>query len=266
MSIRSFFRSVARRVCLTHNTLRYRLEFRCVLECFERVDPKPTELLDAGAGSGEMSLRLLHAGWCRRLTAVEPSETTFKILTRNAAALRNTVVLRAGLEKLPLADQSFDCVLSTQVFEHIPDDGAAADEVSRVTKPGGFAIISVPHPPELVPNPEHCRPGYTEAELRRLFEPRGYTHLHSEYFLTATTQGRLAKALRLPFSGVFVPVSLIDAESRLSNEARKSQQPYGICCLFRKSLAASGPKDFSSENEPATTKTGAGERCRGSNK
>jgi SAM-dependent methyltransferase len=45
---------------------------------------------------------------------------------------------------LPINDHSFDCVLCTQVLEHVPDPRQILSEVHRVIKPEGFAIISLP--------------------------------------------------------------------------------------------------------------------------
>lgn len=52
---------------------------------------------------------------------------------------------RASAEALPFADDSFDAVISDNVFEHLPDVPAATSEIARVLRPGGVAIIVV-HP------------------------------------------------------------------------------------------------------------------------
>jgi SAM-dependent methyltransferase len=44
---------------------------------------------------------------------------------------------------LDLPDGSFDCVFSSSVFEHIHDVESATQEVARVLRPGGIAIISI---------------------------------------------------------------------------------------------------------------------------
>lgn len=69
------------------------------------------------------------------------------------------------------ADQSFDCVVSFQVIEHIQDDGLFLKEINRVLKPGGKAYLTTPNRPmSLSRNPWHIRE-YTAAELTRLAQP-----------------------------------------------------------------------------------------------
>jgi SAM-dependent methyltransferase len=46
--------------------------------------------------------------------------------------------------EIPVADDSFDCVLSTEVMEHTTDPRFYLQEVGRVTKPGGSLVLSVP--------------------------------------------------------------------------------------------------------------------------
>lgn len=46
--------------------------------------------------------------------------------------------------KLPFADEAFDRVLASEVFEHIPDDEAAFAELFRVLKPGGTMAVTIP--------------------------------------------------------------------------------------------------------------------------
>lgn len=45
---------------------------------------------------------------------------------------------------IPFADATFDLVLSNQVLEHVPDLGAALDDVARVLKPGGVFFSLFP--------------------------------------------------------------------------------------------------------------------------
>ena len=46
---------------------------------------------------------------------------------------------------LPIATESVDTVLSNQVLEHLREPGIAVDEMARILKPGGVAIITAPH-------------------------------------------------------------------------------------------------------------------------
>ena len=56
---------------------------------------------------------------------------------------------RAGVQcqdvtALTFANDSFDVCTSTEVFEHVPDDTAAFDEMLRVLRPGGHLVFTVP--------------------------------------------------------------------------------------------------------------------------
>jgi SAM-dependent methyltransferase len=48
------------------------------------------------------------------------------------------------IHALPLADDSFDCVVCTGTFEHIRDPWKATRELMRILKPGGIIYIDVP--------------------------------------------------------------------------------------------------------------------------
>ena len=50
---------------------------------------------------------------------------------------------------MPDADASFELVICNHVFEHVPSDGAALDEIARVLTPNGVAIVQVPHATDL---------------------------------------------------------------------------------------------------------------------
>jgi len=53
-------------------------------------------------------------------------------------------VRHEDLQKLSFDDNSFDIVLSSEVFEHIPNPYKAHKEVFRVLKPGGKHVFTVP--------------------------------------------------------------------------------------------------------------------------
>tara|TARA_Y200000002_G_scaffold320272_1_gene280008 strand:- start:652 stop:1434 length:783 start_codon:yes stop_codon:yes gene_type:complete len=52
--------------------------------------------------------------------------------------------VKADICDLPFADASFDWILCNHVLEHIPNDTKAMQELYRVLKPGGIALLQVP--------------------------------------------------------------------------------------------------------------------------
>ncbi|MCH2076144.1 MAG: class I SAM-dependent methyltransferase [Rhodobacteraceae bacterium] len=64
------------------------------------------------------------------------------------------------LRALTFADESFDLVISIEVFEHVFEVEKAFKEVARVLKPGGCHVFSIP---VYYPFPEHST---VRAELR----------------------------------------------------------------------------------------------------
>lgn len=52
--------------------------------------------------------------------------------------------VKADICNLPFKDNSYDFILCNHVLEHIPDDTKAMQELYRVLKPGGTAILQIP--------------------------------------------------------------------------------------------------------------------------
>ena len=52
--------------------------------------------------------------------------------------------VKADITNLPFKDDSFDVIFCNHVFEHIPDDDKAMQELYRVMKKGGMGIFQIP--------------------------------------------------------------------------------------------------------------------------
>ncbi|WOD42347.1 class I SAM-dependent methyltransferase [Hwangdonia lutea] len=52
--------------------------------------------------------------------------------------------VKADICNLPFKDNSYDVILCNHVLEHIPDDTKAMQELYRVLKPKGMAILQIP--------------------------------------------------------------------------------------------------------------------------
>jgi SAM-dependent methyltransferase len=229
-----FLRGLARRLVLTPNTIRYRIEYRCLIDLLAEI-PKPLGLLvDVGAGSGEMSARLVERGFAKTVIGLEPDPTNFAYLKKRYARLKQSRCQNSSIESAAIEKGVADLVLSTQVLEHIVDDDVAVARIGELTRPNGLALVSVPHPPEIFPNPGHVRPGYTAESLAALFDRHGFRFIRHDYFFVLATLRRMVAAQELGLLGKLLPISWADRESNLSTAERANQQPYGIAALFQK--------------------------------
>lgn len=52
--------------------------------------------------------------------------------------------VKADICNLPFKENSFDFILCNHVLEHIPDDTKAMQELYRILRPGGTAILQIP--------------------------------------------------------------------------------------------------------------------------
>ena len=120
---------------------------------YDRLDLRPgMTVLDLGCGEGRHAFEAYRRGasvvaldW-----GVSEVETTKRWLGAIAEAgeaaggLPRYEVVRGDLLALPFPDASVDRVMASEVLEHIPDDVTAMAEISRVLKPGGRAVVTVP--------------------------------------------------------------------------------------------------------------------------
>jgi dolichol-phosphate mannosyltransferase len=123
---------------------------------FERV-------LDVGCGSSVIIQSLNNA------VGMDVSMGKIRFLRRRGIAL-----LRGSAFALPFKDTTFDCVISSQLIEHIPYDEALFTEVYRVLQPGGRLIIGTP---------DYATLGWQVIEpLYAMLLPGGYYDEHITHY------------------------------------------------------------------------------------
>lgn len=119
------------------------------------------DLLEIGCGEGR-GIELLQP-LCERYMAVDKIGPILKKLSDRFPGVEFAQMNIPPLSGIP--DGSFDRVISFQVIEHIKDDVAYLEEIKRVLKPGGLALITTPNIKfTLTRNPWHVRE-YLSREL-----------------------------------------------------------------------------------------------------
>jgi len=126
-------------------------------------------------------------------------------------------LLHFDLTRCPLPDNSVDVAVLLNVLEHIENDVLAVQQLFRILKPGGIAIIEVPAGPELYDIYDELLMHYRRYKLpglRRLFLEAGFSVLkqsHLGFFLYpgffAVKQSRRKKRTDIPEEEIAALVS-----------------------------------------------------------
>ena len=132
--------------------------------------PKGECIVDYGAGDRPLE-PMLRTKFSRYIAADYPPS--------NAAHAQRPDILITE-DSIDMESATADCVVLTEVMEHLYDPKAVLAEIKRVLKPGGALIGTVPFALG-----EHEQPydfhRYTSFCLRRMFEETGLEIVHLEY-------------------------------------------------------------------------------------
>lgn len=157
-----------------------------------------TKVIDVGCGAGRHAFEAYRRGAdvvafdqdAAELNNVDAILQAMKQQGEAPPAATAEVVKGDALE-LPYRAGTFDCVIASEILEHVPEDDRAIAELVRVLKPGGALAVTVPRwLPEricwLLSEEYHSNEGghvriYRADELRDKFLGRGMTFTHSHH-------------------------------------------------------------------------------------
>lgn len=170
---------------------------------FDRLGVRPsTKVIDVGCGAGRHAFEAYRRG--ADVVAFDRDtgelQGVGEVLRAMAEAgevppLACAQTVTGDALQLPYTDGTFDCVIASEVLEHIPDDDTAIAELIRVLKVGGTLAVTVPRwLPErvcwLLSREYHSNDGghvrvYRASLLRAKFTSHGllFTHRHHAHAL-----------------------------------------------------------------------------------
>lgn len=103
-------------------------------------------VVDLGAGTGNLAIKLALMGRFAKISAVDISSVSLEVLSRTSGRLGVQIeTIVSNMEKLPFPNGSVDLVVGCAFLHHLPDPASFMYEVRRVLKPNGaFVIIGEP--------------------------------------------------------------------------------------------------------------------------
>lgn len=156
------------------------------------------KILDAGCGTGGLMDQLANMG--------EVSGIDFSPEAVRFSKARGHRVIRAGVEKIPFPDKSFDLVTSVDVIYHkaVKDDVLALSEFFRVLKPKGVLILRVPankflmsaHDKHVHTARRYSKDGLVEKLRLAGFKINMISYIHTPLFLVSLCRVLIEKVVK----------------------------------------------------------------------
>lgn len=106
--------------------------------------PEISAVLEIGSGPGELAIEIAHRLPGGEVVGIDLAQAMIDRATERTRAARldhRVRFQRADAATLPLAEASFDVVVSTLSLHHWADPAAVFGEIGRVLHPGGIALI-----------------------------------------------------------------------------------------------------------------------------
>jgi len=139
--------------------------------------PRGLKILDAGAGE------LRNKKHCEHLIYVSQDFNQYhghdKTEFNDGLGPRTWDVSKidivSDIISIPLADESFDIILCSEVLEHVPDPCLALNELERLLKPNGTLILTAPFNANVHFAPYFFCTGFSKYWYKTNLEKRNFT-------------------------------------------------------------------------------------------
>jgi SAM-dependent methyltransferase len=123
-----------------HPLIKY-VEYKRIRYAIEFSGRENRRILDVGCGSGYI-LERLSADY---KYGIDLSLNNISKARNNLSGKKNVFLGRADAQSLPFNDLLFDCVVCSEVIEHVPYPEKVLSEIFRVLKADGRMVITVPN-------------------------------------------------------------------------------------------------------------------------
>ncbi len=120
---------------------------RFVREVAASMTDGPAEVADLGCGSGLILNEVLQMKpfWSGHGLDISPASVDYaKRLAAHKRVAARVEFVAGDIAQLPFEDESLDLVIASEVMEHVPEPGLVLMGISRVLRPGGQLVITIP--------------------------------------------------------------------------------------------------------------------------
>lgn len=138
-----------------------------------RFIPAGKRILDAGAGSGIFKEFCSHLDYVSQDFGEYKGDWVGDGLPEKSFQKHQWDIV-SDIIKIPEPNASFDAILCTEVFEHIPDPISAIKEFSRLLRMGGQLIITAPFISGAHMTPFHYFSGFNKYFFKYHLENNGF--------------------------------------------------------------------------------------------